>query len=377
MKRITTISIFTLMLMMACVEPYAPQEIKSAENFLVVDGFLDGSSGSAKIKLTHAIALSENIPIPAEEGATVTVEPVKGATIPLSETDEGVYTADNLTFDESTAYRLRVKTTGGTEYTSDYIKLKKSPSLDSVVWRGTGKGVQFYVNGHDPFNQTTFYRYVFTETWEFRATYVSDWMKIGGTPVFRNPITEQVYTCWRTQDSQEVLTASTRKLNEDVVSMYPINFIPKGSRMLSRTYSIKVQQRAISQEEFEYWDLIRKTTESLGGLFDPLPSQVVGNVHNEDDPTEQVLGYFTGGYVQEKRIFVTMKDVPVDLQVVDPYDFPCETREIPYDKPELSGNDVLLSTIGIPPALWLVGTPNCSDCTTLGGNNIKPDFWPQ
>jgi hypothetical protein len=365
------------MLMSACVEPYAPHEIKTSENLLVIDGFLDGSAKSAKVRLTHAIALSQDIPIPAEEGAKVTIEPVTGTSFNLSETDEGVYTADNITFDESTAYRVRIKTAAGGNYSSDYIKLKKSPALDSVVWRGTDTGVQFYVSGHDPFNQTTFYRYVFTETWEYRATYVSDWKKVGGTPAFRNPITEQVYTCWRTQDSQDVLTASTRKLSEDVVNMYPINFIPKGSRMLSRTYSIIVQQRAISQEEFEYWDLIKKTTESLGGLFDPLPSQVTGNVHNDDDPSEQVLGYLSGGYAQEKRIFVKLLDLPSSLQVVNSYDFPCATRQIPYDEPEKSGGDVLLATIGIPPTLWLVGTPNCSDCTTLGGDNVRPDFWPQ
>jgi hypothetical protein len=377
MKRITTIPIFTLMLLMACVEPYAPHELKSSGDYLVVDGFVNGSAGSAEVKLTHAVALSDAIPVPPEEGATVTVEAVNGGAFVLLETDKGVYTTSNINFSETTAYRLRVKTAGGLNYSSDYIKLKRSPPLDSVVWRGDSKGLQFYVNGHDPFNQTTFYRYVFKETWEFRATYVSDWKKAGSTPVFRDPITEQVYTCWRTEDSQDVLTVSTRKLSEDVVSMYPIHFIPKGSRMLSRTYSIIVQQRAISQDEFEYWDLIRKTTENLGGLFDPLPSQVTGNIHNDDNPGEVVLGYFTGGYIQEKRIFVKMADLPVNLQVVDPYDFPCETREIPYSQPELSGSDVLLSTIGTPPTAWLVGTPNCSDCTTLGGDNIKPDFWPQ
>lgn len=367
--------------MMACVEPYAPHEIKSAESYLVVDGFLNGSTKSAEIKLTHAIALSQDIPIPAEEKATVTVESANGTVFPLTETDKGIYTASNLNFDETAAYRLRIKTAGGSSYSSDYVTLRKSPSFDSVVWRtktvGNTQGIQFYANGHDPLNQTTFYRYRFTETWEFRATYVSDWRKSGDTPILRDPITEQVYTCWRTQGSIQVLTVSTRNLSEDVVSMYPINFIPKGSRMLSRTYSILVQQRAISQEEYEYWDLIRKTTESLGGLFDPLPSQVVGNVHNDDDASEEVLGYFTGGYVQEKRIFVSFLELPGDLQTVDPYDFPCETRTIPYSQPELSGGDVLLSTIGIPPTAWLVGTPNCSDCTTLGGKNVKPDFWPQ
>ncbi len=365
------------MLMMACVEPYSPNESKSAGGFLVIDGFLNGTDSTASVALTHAIALSENIPIPPEEGATVTVEPISGSSFTLSETAKGVYTANNLVYDETKAYRVHIETKGGLSYSSDYITLKRSPSLDSIVWHGTNTGLQFYVNGHDSFNQTTYYRYLFTETWEYRVTYVSDWRKNGDTPIFRDPIKDQVYTCWRSTDSQDVLTYSTKKLSEDIVSMFPIRFIPKGSRMVSRLYSMILQQRAISQDEYEYWELIKKTTENLGGLFDPLPAQVLGNVHNDNDPNEQVFGYFTGGYIKEQRIFLREADLPENLHYVDPYDFVCETRVIPYDQPQQSGIDVLLSTIGIPPTLWLVGTQNCSDCTTLGGDNVKPSFWPQ
>jgi len=364
--------------MMACVESYAPPVSNANSDFLVVDGFLNGSAGIASIILTRAIPLSVNIVNPPEDNAIVSIESVSGTTFPLSEIKGGIYEAGNLTLDETTAYRLRIHTNRGASYTSDYIKLRKSPSLDSVSWRAEPTGTQFYVTGHDPQAQTTYYRYLFKDTWQYNVTFYSYFKKVGGLPVIRDLTTEQVYDCWNSSINTEVLTASTKRLEKDVISMLPIKFIRKGSRLLSRTYSINVQQRAISQEEYEYWNLIKKTTENLGGLFDPLPSQVIGNVRNDDDPSEQVLGYFSGGFVQEKRIFVRNVDLPPDLRGADPYDFACELKSVPYDQPELAGpTDVFISTAGVPPVAWVLGTPNCSDCNSLGGSTAKPDYWPQ
>jgi hypothetical protein len=377
-KRIQTTLIFALLMMMACVESYYPPSSTSDMELLVVDGFLNGTSSSATVKLTRSVPLSISIPFPPETGANVSIENTEGDSFSLAETDKGVYEADHLNLDPSTGYRLTIETSSGASYASDFIGLRQSPALDSVSWVPEETGTRFYVSGHDPSNKTIFYRYLFTETWEYNVTYFSYFRNEGGTPVLRNlGAGDQVYNCWTNSLNTEVLTASTKGLGRDRVSMLPINFIKKGSRQLSYLYSMLVQQRAISQEEYEYWGLIKKTTESLGGLFDPLPSEVSGNVHNETDASEKVLGYFSGGYVQEKRIFVRNSELPPALRGVERWDFDCEVKSIPYDQPQLVGTDVFLGTVGIPPVAWSITTPNCGDCRSLSGDNIKPDYWPQ
>jgi hypothetical protein len=322
--------------------------------------------------------LSINITNPPETEANVSVENDKGNTFSLNETDKGVYEADHLTLDPSSEYRLKIQTKTGTSYSSEYVELRQSPSLDSVSWSPEATGTRFYVSGHDPSNKTTYYRYLFTETWEYNVTFFSYFKKIEGLPVLRDlGNNEQVYSCWTTSLNTEILTASTKGLARDQVSMLPINFIKKKSRQLSHIYSMLVQQRSISQDEYEYWGLIKKTTENLGGLFDPLPSEVTGNIHNDGDASERVLGYFSGGFVQEKRIFVRNTDLPPDLMGVEPWDFVCEMKEIPYNQPELAGTNIFVETHGIPPTAWGIATPNCADCTTLSGSNVKPDYWPQ
>lgn len=375
-ERLRTLLIFGLLIMTACVEPYSPPTSNDNADLLVIDGFLNATSGIASIKLTHTINLYDAIPPPALTGATVRIESQGGQVIPLTEVDDGFYRKDNITVDISSQYKLRITTKEGKKYSSDYIELRQSPIFDNVIWKPTPEGIYIYVNSHDPSNNTTYYRYTFDEIFEYRSNYVSDWKKVGGRPVFRTTA-EQVYTCWDSTFSQSVLTVSTARLTEDVVKMFPIRFIEKGSKLLGRTYSINVQQRAISQREFEYWDLIRKTTESLGGLFDPIPSQVLGNVHNDDDAFEKVLGYFSGGTVKKQRIYIGFYDLPDDLRTVEPKDFICELSFVPINNLSSVGDREFVAQVGQPPTGYTASSPNCVDCRTLGGENVKPKYWPQ
>lgn len=380
-SRVKAIFIFALFIMGACVEPYSPPASIGDINFLVVDGFINASTQSVAVTLNHAIPLTEGKPSPPEAGANVTVQNETGESIVLAEVKEGVYEADNLNIDDSKNYRLRIVTADGKSYTSGYVPIKQAAVIDSISWKAkvdgadNQQGVTFYVTGHDPNNSTFYYRYKFSETWEYRVALNSDFKKDGYIPVYRSP-DEQVYTCWRTVNSTSILTASTKKLTQDVVSLLPINFIPSGSRQVGRAYRMNLTQMSISQEEYEYWQLIKKTTESLGGLFDPLPSQVTGNIHNDADASEQVLGFFSGGYVAEKETYLVYTELPGQLQHVTPFEFVCDVKIIPIGQLWLVGDNIFINSIGIPPTAYSSAPAMCADCTYLGGSNVKPAGWP-
>ncbi len=114
------------------------------------------------------------------------------------------------------------QTTGGQSYTSAAVVDQAISNINSVVWRPEAAGTRFYVSGHDPSGSTIFYRYVFTETWGIPRSSLFVLEEEGGLPVFHDPNTEQVFTCWRTVSSTEVLTASTKQLSKDIVSMFPV-----------------------------------------------------------------------------------------------------------------------------------------------------------
>jgi hypothetical protein len=374
-SRIQTGVVFLLLLAGACVEPFnIPQKDSSFLGYLAVDGYLDGVNGAATVKLTRSIDLADYKAVPGETGATVSIEVENGGSLPLKERDNGLYTADHLTFDPNAKYKLHVATGYGTSYSSDYITMKQSPSFDSLVWRAEDKGIRFYVNGHDDTGNTRYYQYRFTETWVYGVSFDSNYKNVGGLPVKRKKY-EHVADCWDSRNSADVIVKATTDLSNDIVSMFPIYFIDKGARKLLDGYSLLVEQRAISQREYQFWELLRKTNESMGGLFDPIPSQVTGNVRS-DDTSEQVLGYFTGGFPKQIRIFINFTDLPKDLQSLDPLAYDCTIYDFVVGGDTPIGSQVYMD-LHIPPNIWYVTTANCGDCRSIGGDTIRPKFWPQ
>lgn len=365
-----------LLLAVACVEPYNPPREKSDFlGYLVVDGYLDGNNGAATVKLSRSTELNAYMPSPGELEADVVVEAENGGSISLSEGYDGLYTADQITFDPNANYRVHITTKNGLTYTSDFIEMRQSPSFDSVVWRPEDTGVRFFVNGHDDTGKTRYYQYLYTETWSYGVPFVSHYKNIGGMPVKRNK-NELVSDCWDSRQSADVLVSATTGLQKDEVTMFPIFFLPKGTRKLEDLYSVIVEQRAISEQEYSFWQLLRKTNESLGGLFDPIPSQVLGNVHSDDNPRETVIGHFTGGFPKQIRIFLTLPQLPKYLRDLDPYSFECSISDYVVGSNSELGSLIFVE-VHTPPNTYFMTSPNCGDCRTLGGDTIRPKFWPQ
>jgi len=360
-----------------CLESYQPPSSNQDVGFLVVDGFLNTSKNSATVKLSRTIGLSIGKSLPEELNAIVSIESDGGDTFTLTEGEHGNYVSDHVIAVEGNKYRLHITAKDGKEYFSKYISLKSSPSFDNVIWKAKPEGVTIYVNAHDDTNQTHYYKWIYEETWEYTSTYLSFWKMENGVPTYRKP-EDYVYTCWKTAREDQILITSTLRLNSDVVSDFPIAMIPAGSQKLSHRYSILAEQRALDEEAYNYWQLLEKTTENLGGLFDPLPSQVTGNIYNESDLTEPVLGYFSGGNVDEKRIFIAFSELPNDLKFYIAPQLNCVMDVLAAGTISSTiGSKVLIDGSGQPMITqYTVSSSECVDCRVMGGVTIKPDFWP-
>ena len=361
-----------------CIEKYETPPSKYPVSYLVVDGFLDATKKSAEVKLSRTLALSDNEFIPLETGATVTVEDQSGSFFKLDELKDGNYTASDLLINSESKYRIHVVSAKGGEYHSDYVPVLTSPSLDSITWEPSSDGVTIYANSHGDDNEThsRFYKWNFVEVWEYTAAFFSYFRREGNVVIPRTP-EENIYMCWLTEANTEILVGTTERLTDNILSKARITFIPKGSLKLGRIFSILVKQKAITEESYNYWLQLQKSTENLGGLFDPLPSQVLGNMHSEEDTAEPVLGYFAASTVEEKRIFIEFNELPDDLLVVYNKTV-CEQSVIPKEEVYTIGNKILLLPIsppGLPVSAYTMTTFECGDCTVRGGVTTKPDFW--
>jgi hypothetical protein len=286
-----------------------------------------------------------------------------------------VYTGmvDDISFDKQ--YRLHIQTQDEV-YSSDFIYIKDAPPVGDVHYSMVRDGLQLTVSTNDPSGQSNYYRWKYWETYEYTSNFNSSYMFLGDTIDLR-PEDRNIHTCWRTLPSTDIFVTSTKDFTGSVVSNFPLIVIPRGSIKVTRKYSLLVQQQALTPEAFDYWLNLQKTTEQLGGLFDPLPYEVKGNIHCSTDPKKTVIGFFSGSSLQEKRIFIDAFDIPAEMRTYQRPYCPLDTLLL-EDLHTVSQSTLLIDAI-VQDVVGVIGYSTssrpCIDCTMGGGVTRKPDFW--
>ena len=368
MKKLPIIAILLLALH-GCIEPFAPPEITSAEHYLVVDGALNTSpESSSQVKLSRTQNIYEKGTPKLEPRAKVTVEGDKGTSYAFVEASPGVYTLVAKSFRDTEKFRLRIKTSAGKEYLSDYVPVVKNPPIDSLTYkvRPDRSGVQIYVNTHDPLDKTRFYRWSYDETWQYSMPLFSSYELKGKDIVYR---LENINTCWSSANPTTIVLGSSIKLSKDIIRDQGVTYVSALSGKLQAKYSILVKQYALTQEEFEYWNTLSKTTERTGSLFDPQPAEVTGNIKAVGDPSELVFGYFNASNRQEQRLFVN--------EYLGRFSPACEPTDTLSALEVPESLDLILTEFyaNSPIPYYIMGTTSCTDCRLQGGTIQRPSFW--
>jgi hypothetical protein len=370
------IAMMMLVAAAACLEPFPPPPGTKKLDLLVVDGFLNSSNGRAEVKLSRTLALDDGEDFPIEYGAVVQVIGENGDKFTLPEIEPGVYRTTNNNMSVGARYHLEIRTISGEIYASDQVQLTQSPQLEDLFWVREGDGITIKLDTRDPAGATRYYQWLYSETWEYDADRASSFYVMSGAAIPRD-LDERLDICYRTVESSKVLVSTTSDQSGDFINDFPLVHIPAGSKKVSRLYSILVQQRALDEQGYNYWLQLQKTNENLGGLFDPLPSQVTGNIHPVTQEARAALGYFSGGGVEERRIYINFRDLPDDILFV-------KRQFCPIDSIPL--NELNRYADGYPligqygkglPEGYVSTTFECMDCRTEGGVLTKPSFWPR
>ena len=339
----------------------------------MVDGFLNIGNDSTVITLSRSKSLSDTTySLIPELRAQLTVIGSASDTYPLQEEGNGIYFSSQLNLNFAETYQLKIVTSNGKEYISDSIIPKQTPPIDTLTWHADSTGLSIYLNTHDPSNNARYYRWDFTETWQRQSYYNSELEYVNGQLITRPP-QNQVYNCWKTQSSSNIIVNTSEKLSQDIIYQQPIQFIPMGSEQLFILYSINVRQFAITSDAYNFWQTLKSSTELTGSLFDPEPSQITGNIHCITNPAEPVLGFIGASTVSQKRIFINRYDFSYWLH----YPPQCFLTLVSPGDIGAFADTLLITPINSIPAGINSSTPECSDCRYGGGVvTTKPSFWP-
>ncbi len=268
-------------------------------------------------------------------------------------------------------------------YESELLKLLVAPPIESIDYKVNEdkSAVTFFVNSNDPSNNTTYYKWSFREDWEFKSLYMSyyEYNPFRKEIVPINSYEDNRHICWSFKESSSILIFNTEALAEDRVHMLPLVSMGKTDLRTSYLYSMNLKQMAISKEAYKFWDNLKKNSEEIGGIFDPQPSEVSGNIKCISHPGKRVIGYISAGLPSYKRIFAKGKDIGI-------YKHPSNCGEMVVTGSEnplsdewmyLIGYDIIGVDIdfngGAPEKYWIA--IQCVDCR-LFGTKEKPSYWP-
>ena len=368
----------------ACTDPYLPEALQSPPGYLVVDGFLN-AQGITTVKLSRTFAVGAKTAPPVEARASVYLEEEGGPATVLREAISGTYSSPALTLNSAHRYRLHLTTLGGKEYASDFVPVKITPPIDNLSWQADTTGLRIRLGTHDPANATRYYRWDYVETWEIDPIY-SPQVEYRPNTLPLPDITVLYPTkCWSSALSTAVLLTNTTPLGQDVVADRQLRQLPPSSERLHNGYSLLAQQQALTKEEFNYWELLRKNTESIGSLFDPQPVQLTGNVHCLSTPAEPVMGFVGAHSITERRLFVARRELPATWRPASGYEacYPPDTLWLELKNPLVSvqsyfgsGNNVPIAEVANKNvAGYSAQSRDCIDCRTRG-TAVKPSFWP-
>ncbi len=293
-----------------------------------------------------------------------------------NETQTGVYTLWSVSIGTDQQYRLRIRTSNGREYLSDYVAVKRTPPIQSVDWTAGDDGVRISVTTQDPENNTWYYRWELEETWEFMTPFAINYIF---NKRVQEPVTENISRCRKQRNPTDILLGTSARLSQALIYQFPLISLPPASEKHQIRYSILVRQAGLTREGFEYWQNLQKNTENLSGLFDPQPSQLTCNIRAVNDPAGLVFGYFSAYSVAEKRIFINRNQLPSWRRNTGFDDCTRDTLKFADYTPAYF-NNARFAVIEeyLPESRDLLGyitaSDFCVDCR-LSGTNVRPSFW--
>ena len=355
----------------SCISQFIPKTSEDKE-LLVVEGLITDNTDINAIKLSRSLPLGTKVTLNPVSGYLVTISDDLGNTYSLTETTPGTYVTNPSEFHgtvgRSYTLHLNPNSPKNSHYYESYaMEMKPVPPIDSLFYEkviiepasnssAEKTGAQIYLNTHDPENACRYYRWEFTETWEFILPYMVP-----------NNI------CWISANSDVINIKNTTIIAEDKIERFPLNYISNETDRLREKYSILVNQYSMNEDEYLYWEKLQNYSQQVGGLYDMVPSAVPSNVYCIDDPNQKVQGYFSVSSATSKRIFI--KDHFVGL--ANPYSVDkCVADTIFGGSLPVGLNESIwiIASQFMPPYVVTTYSKGCYDCT-VRGTKTPPDFW--
>jgi hypothetical protein len=341
---------------LACVDPEY-LTLRGTVNAVVVDGAITDLTEPQIIRLNRSRADSVSgrfgtLPLTK---ANVEIVVDSSQVITCHETVAGSYQLpSDFKGQVGHAYQLRFTLTNGSRYYSTQQVMQPVPPITKVTsqFNPTAFSPPFsdntYTAGHDlfidfrdPADQRNYYR------WEWTLYEPQEWCRSCYEGVYAvnllAPIVPETYPyyyrstqqpyedcfyppvgtfprtrlanvnadypcrtrCWEIIRSYGINVFSDQYVNGGFITRRSVGHIPfyQDSPCL-----VDIRQKSLTRDAFQYFNLFQQQTQRTGGLTDTPPTALGGNIHNQANQNEVVIGYFTASSVAVNHYYLTRND---------------------------------------------------------------------
>jgi hypothetical protein len=312
---------FLLIIGASCIDPYIPN-LKNIKPLLVVEGLITNENNSYKIKLSRTSRQRDSDPDVVADAAVNIIDEA-GVKTNLQNCSDGYYKTDSTSFIGviGKRYVLQIFTSDNKEYKSEECTLYPVAKIDTLYYEKAEEaigtydlysGIKILLKSSDSNGINNYFRWTFEESWKTimpgasRYTYA----RINDTTFTFKAIPSGNEICWKKNKSSSILVNSIISSGSKNIDRQEIQFIaPDLSDKLTQQYSILVKQYSISEKEYNFWNNLKKVSETNGDIFGSQPFAVTSNIYNVNDRSEMVFGYFEVLAVNQRRLNISAHDL--------------------------------------------------------------------
>jgi hypothetical protein len=303
---------------LSCQEKFDPR-IQVDTQYMVVDGMITNNYGPHFIRIYYAKPLADADSYHMVTDAIVDILDNNGNAVRLLEINKGVYeTPDDFKGEIGVEYILDIVTDDGAHFQSDPQILPQPVILDSLY---ALKGIEpfFYVSEHtggltkvdmDVLNvfaaisasDGSFPKFRFTSEAYLQYTQTSTELSNTG-----QVINQETYYCWL---KRNIIDFVGTDIGEYIVPYearsHRVAMMPRGAhpmRFLNFPEGIYTDDRivfnrflSLNDDAYDFHQNKNEQIRGQGGLFDPVVTQINGNIKCISDPSVLVLGFFEASY---------------------------------------------------------------------------------
>lgn len=363
MKLSTYLFILSGLLLISCEEYYNPK-LEDVTKIMVVDSHITNNLQENFVRISRTRGFNSTSGVDWVSGAVVELVQENFQIIKAREDAPGYYVFP-ATPVSGNKYRLRI-THLKDVYESDYSLMPAVPSIDSLytvnelvkTYRTNAYNVpelyekpvrQVYIDAPAT-TEPSYYR--------FKCRSIIQWVfnpftaYLPTSTLIHKPIqvpdpsdtSFHVLYGWisETDLGQFNLAGPKEFSNTEGIIKHPIVSLAYNSyeyldstTQESYNWILILDQYGIPKESYDYHQKLNRQLSSDGSLFDPIMTQVYGNIHCKTDPDKLVLGFFDLNSVRQYRYYLNLgsgSDITVVLRELNHY-YDIPERGFQKDKP--------------------------------------------